>query len=61
MHREVLLADSVERRYQGDNQCRVANYEESAARSITGIGVPTPRETAVANDVRQADPDQRDQ
>jgi hypothetical protein len=51
----------VERRYQGDNQCRVANYEESAARSITGIGVPTPRETAVANDVRQADPDQRDQ
>jgi hypothetical protein len=59
--REVLLADGVQRRDQGDYQRGIANEEQSPARSIALVSVSALREPAVSDQVGDADYDQRQQ
>ena len=40
--REVLLADGVQRRYQGHQERRVADGEQPASGSIAGVKMPAP-------------------
>jgi FtsZ-interacting cell division protein ZipA len=61
VHGEVLLAHGVQRRHEGDDQRRVADHEQAAPGAVRRVRVATPREPAIADQVRQADPDQRDQ
>jgi hypothetical protein len=61
VHCEVLLADAVQRRYQRDDQRRKADDEQAASTAIGGIGVLAPSEAAIPDQVREPDPDQRDE
>jgi len=61
VHREELLAHGVQRRNQGDHQRRIADDEESAFGAVRRVCVAQLGKTAEADEIRQPDPDQRDE
>jgi hypothetical protein len=60
VHREVLLADRVQRRDQRDQERGVADGEQGAAAAVQLTRVPPFGQAAIADDIGDPDAEQRE-